>query len=627
MSIRSITPNDPANFTPTLGDYKELKPFRFWCQKVLPLVYDDSLSYYELLCKIVDYLNKTMEDVDTLHGDVTNLHKAYEELQTYVNNYFKNLDVQNEINNKLDAMASDGTLIAIISPTISDETSKWLSKYITNPNNPPIDSSLSVSSAAADSKTVGDIFKSKKWLCFKKINSDLADDNMHLFNSAIICGSIKPFSKLYVNRLTITPLNINIVFCDENRNNVIGFYTTDTSKYSGYTILHLSSLDNVHSGEILINFNVNVDYSSGINEYEITENCFDTFNYTNEIDNSLTSDTEPPSSAFIGKALNTKLSFPFICSDYDILNESINKISKIILSAKSTTYKKLYISRCSFNGTIHQIDVSDYSTDTAVGSFYSSESYSGINVINITPLNSNIVMQLLVNFDAFNDVIDFAMDKRIFELSPLCFSYTEEDNSLNNCKDKNWYAIGDSITEQNIYPYFVDKTLQLKSVYNAGISGAGMKDMINKLSVEGLGEYDICTVFCGTNDFGAGTILGNISDDRTASTFYGYTKNVIYNILTGKPNINLMFITPLYRGKFDNQPGAGETNSAGFKLVDYVNAIIDVCNYYSIPVLNLFHTGGFNEFTISTYTDDNLHPNQKGGKLIANKIAMFMNNN
>lgn len=30
---------------------------RFYCQKVLPLAYDDSLSYYELLCKVVKYVN------------------------------------------------------------------------------------------------------------------------------------------------------------------------------------------------------------------------------------------------------------------------------------------------------------------------------------------------------------------------------------------------------------------------------------------------------------------------------------------------------------------------------------------------------------------------------------------
>ena len=115
---RTIKPNDPANFTPALGNYKSLQPFRFWCQKVLPLVYDDSLSYYELLCKVVDYLNKAMEDVETLHGDVANLHTAYEELQDYVNKYFSTLDVQEEINDKLDDMAKDGTLSNIIMPFI-----------------------------------------------------------------------------------------------------------------------------------------------------------------------------------------------------------------------------------------------------------------------------------------------------------------------------------------------------------------------------------------------------------------------------------------------------------------------------------------------------------------------------
>lgn len=105
-----------ADFDPTMGVYTDLRPFRFWCQKVLPLVYDESLSYYEVLCKVVDYLNKTMEDVGVLHEDVEALHTAYQELQEYVNDYFDALDVQEEINNKLDEMASDGTLDALLLP-------------------------------------------------------------------------------------------------------------------------------------------------------------------------------------------------------------------------------------------------------------------------------------------------------------------------------------------------------------------------------------------------------------------------------------------------------------------------------------------------------------------------------
>lgn len=147
-----------VDYTPIMGDYKELKPFRYWCQKVLPLVYDDSLSYYELLCKVVDYLNKTMEDVDTLHDDVDALHDAYVQLQTYVNNYFDNLDVQEEINTKLDEMASDGSLTALIDPLIPDAVSDWLAEHIT-PTTPAIDDTLTVSGAGADAKTVGDKFK------------------------------------------------------------------------------------------------------------------------------------------------------------------------------------------------------------------------------------------------------------------------------------------------------------------------------------------------------------------------------------------------------------------------------------------------------------------------------------
>lgn len=45
---------------------KEVKPLRYWVQKVLPLVYDDSLSYYELLDKVVHKLNEVVASNDEL---------------------------------------------------------------------------------------------------------------------------------------------------------------------------------------------------------------------------------------------------------------------------------------------------------------------------------------------------------------------------------------------------------------------------------------------------------------------------------------------------------------------------------------------------------------------------------
>lgn len=107
-----------ADFTPALGQYHDLSPFRMWCQKVIPLVYDDSLSYYEVLCKLTMYINTLLKNVEIAEVDIMALHNAYVQLQNYVNTYFDNLDVQQEINNKLDEMASDGTLSQILNPII-----------------------------------------------------------------------------------------------------------------------------------------------------------------------------------------------------------------------------------------------------------------------------------------------------------------------------------------------------------------------------------------------------------------------------------------------------------------------------------------------------------------------------
>lgn len=43
-----------------------VRHFRFWCQKVLPLVYDDSLSYYEVLCKLSKKLNELVTFINEI---------------------------------------------------------------------------------------------------------------------------------------------------------------------------------------------------------------------------------------------------------------------------------------------------------------------------------------------------------------------------------------------------------------------------------------------------------------------------------------------------------------------------------------------------------------------------------
>lgn len=69
------------------ANYIDLTEFRFWCFKVLPLVYDDELSYYEVICKCVDYINNLIENDKAISNDVEKLKQEMKKVQEWINNY------------------------------------------------------------------------------------------------------------------------------------------------------------------------------------------------------------------------------------------------------------------------------------------------------------------------------------------------------------------------------------------------------------------------------------------------------------------------------------------------------------------------------------------------------------
>lgn len=69
------------------ANYRDLTEFRFWCFKVLPLVYDDELSYYEVICKCVDYINNLIENDKAISNDVEKLKQEMKKVQEWINNY------------------------------------------------------------------------------------------------------------------------------------------------------------------------------------------------------------------------------------------------------------------------------------------------------------------------------------------------------------------------------------------------------------------------------------------------------------------------------------------------------------------------------------------------------------
>lgn len=90
----------PADFDPSLKPYDNIPFLRFWCQKVLPAVYDQSLSYYEALCKMGAFLNKMLEELEKMQDNIDALHEAFVKLQAWVNAEIERFetDMENRFN-------------------------------------------------------------------------------------------------------------------------------------------------------------------------------------------------------------------------------------------------------------------------------------------------------------------------------------------------------------------------------------------------------------------------------------------------------------------------------------------------------------------------------------------------
>ena len=83
----------------------KLHPLFFKCHKILPLVYDESLSYYEVLCKVAKSVNETIDAVNNLNDNVTDINGRVNQLTDKVNELAGEINgFEAEINAKFDAL-------------------------------------------------------------------------------------------------------------------------------------------------------------------------------------------------------------------------------------------------------------------------------------------------------------------------------------------------------------------------------------------------------------------------------------------------------------------------------------------------------------------------------------------
>lgn len=522
--------------------------------------------------------NKLLEQWKDMKKNFNNLQDAFNDLKSYVTNYFKNLDVQEEINNKLNSMIADGTLLNIISPTISNVTGSWLSEHITNPTNPPIDDSLTVSNSASDSKVVGDKFNA--------INNDLKNYAKSDFRyvptteNNKFCrwdtGIIQPLDgKSVSSRIPVDEFE-NVEIYSNNDIFAICFFNGETF-ISGSNTLPKSFSIPANCNNVIISFNgldtnIVLIHSDKINDYIVNTQVLPAYEFNVETTKNFMR-WDDGRIVFSDDYMMTK---PFIVEP----NREYYVTGAVTLAV------------CFLNDK----------------TFVSGTVLNGMDVFTV-PEGCN---RCVVDFNIISSL------PTIIVRDPLI-------RNTSSCYGKILGCIGDSLTQGvgNNNHSWVDAMKGMcgfKTVYNYGVSGNTIEQMYDRINTME-STLDYITLLGGTNN-ALWSTGQSIEDFKTS--FDLLVSSIIEKYPTSKV---LGIIPPKYNYSDDdvtrnwNVP----TSPNNLKLIDFVNAEIDIYSKYSVPIVNLFIgcniQPDINAQKIALMPDG-VHPNNKGYfDFIAPKIA------
>lgn len=220
---------------------------------------------------------------------------------------------------------------------------------------------------------------------------------------------------------------------------------------------------------------------------------------------------------------------------------------------------------------------------------------------------------------------------------------------------KNIGFIGDSITAgvgaTKLYRDVLAEKFGFNQ-YTEAVSGAQTSNMLEyakKLKSRNI-DYDVIFVLGGTNDFNASVEIGNFFTVGTEtvnkngnmvelkkrthvfdSTFAGRLNSLSQYLKANFPDTKIVYLTPLHRAYFEAgstniQPSELYANLKGYFIDDYVKAVKQAGQYWSIQVVDLFEKSGLYPLDdacakyFANATRDRLHPNNLGHAKMAEVI-------
>lgn len=562
--------------------------------------------------------NKVLAEWTAMKKSFNDLNAAFNDLRNYVHDYFKNLDVQEEIDKKLDSMAKDGSLYAIIRKYTDPIVNEQNSKINVIENRMDTFTSLPQGSTSGDAELIdirvpasgfngnatypnaGDAVRGQ----VSELNSDLADKALKKLIK-------KPYEVKngwynqdgFHSSIEYTSIKVNVVPGET-------IYITGSNNGAMPTFLYFSSNDTFisqHEEGYGYRNNVksivptNASYVA-VNSYLKTDQMY-VANIDNDfnIDNVLDIMINKPLSVINGEFLNGYFGYGGFneSSEHKCLKVDISSFEKIYATGSANGAFPWYVFLDSTgNGIPNAAGSQDNkSYENVELNVPINAKYIGINSLHDTEKNMEVKAKN-VNYDAYK-----------------YFPFLNKKGLL----------IGDSITDMGYYidslEDITNSTAYKNAIGGSTITNNGDSSISARIANIDFTKYDYVVIEGGTNDYeGAlhdGQPIGTIEDEEN-TTFYGALNSICKTIINSNPNITLLFLTPTQRA------GDWHPNLNGYKLIDYVDAIKKIGIRHSIPVLDLYAESGLNRYTLNTFTTDTLHWSRpfanKVGKMIGQKL-------
>lgn len=600
--------------------------------------------------------------------------EAFQDLHDYVMNYFDNLDVQEEINNKLDQMAADGTLDALLLPYFNQYKTE-INNIMAGQNNrigvlearmdefaslPPGSTSgnaelldIRVGADGVTYPSAGDAVRAQVEMLTKGYSPDLSDFSSY--------STVDPVPSTYTVRYSIfNPASESFLGqvklkCNNNANTYLII-----SGLAGSTMTVIAKIP--------------ITVRSGIYTYI---NGID-FDYAERL----------PIGCYIGFVENPDVRLYYASGQsYAATNlaavPDVNDTLAVILSGKSAIECSLYVVANDFSMTDRMTDVFNaalnpvipdsiragyaYNTntysETAVGSaaIYKYELVQGIDYYATTQFNASFNYYPLINyFDSTNTYISSEMNARgtlaisKFKLTvpanakylsmnsrnvtPVLESLNSAeidfDNSLimaSRLYGKVINVIGDSYVAGNALGPSSTWHSMMASKYhmiynNYGINGNpliadnatyGRGTPVCERYVSMAPNADYIVVIAGKNDY---NVQIPIADFKAGLATF--CQNLV-NMYIGK---KICFFTP-WNVPQEVLDSLG--NPGAIHLREYIDAIVEVCRYYSIEVYDCERSGVY-MFSSSFRHDycqgnnDISHLNAAGSQIFLPRAESFM---